>query len=84
MPRQARELSQSGIYHIMIRGINRQNIFEDDEDRERLINTIKYYKTISQFELYAYCLMNNHVHLLIKEVIEPISVIMNISRKLHF
>lgn len=76
MPRQARKHSQSGIYHIMIRGINKQNIFEEDEDRERLIKTIKYYKAISKYEIYAYCLMNNHVHLLIKEVTEPISLIM--------
>ena len=76
MPRQARKQSQSGIYHIMIRGINRQSIFEEDEDKERFIKTIKYYKAISKYEIYAYCLMNNHVHLLIKEVIEPISLVM--------
>lgn len=39
MPRQARKKSKSGIYHIMIRGINRQNIFEDDEDRRKFIET---------------------------------------------
>ncbi|MCR4432114.1 MAG: hypothetical protein NUV45_14015 [Tepidanaerobacteraceae bacterium] len=32
MPRKARKKSESGIYHIIMRGINRQNIFEDDED----------------------------------------------------
>jgi REP element-mobilizing transposase RayT len=31
MPRQARKKSKTGIYHIMVRGINRQTIFEDDE-----------------------------------------------------
>ena len=35
MPRQAREKSISGIYHIIIRGINKQIIFEDKEDREK-------------------------------------------------
>ncbi|MBZ4647601.1 MAG: REP-associated tyrosine transposase, partial [Petroclostridium sp.] len=35
MPRVAREKSSSGIYHIMVRGINQQDIFEDDEDRQR-------------------------------------------------
>ena len=32
MPRQARKTSGTGIYHVMLRGINRQDIFEDDED----------------------------------------------------
>ena len=35
MARQAREISGSGIYHVMMRGINRQNIFEDAEDYHR-------------------------------------------------
>ncbi|WP_139902806.1 transposase [Clostridium thermarum] len=76
MPRQARKYSKSGIYHIMVRGINKQNIFEEDEDRERFIKTLKYYKEISKYEIYAYCLMTNHVHLLIRETMEPISLIM--------
>lgn len=74
MPRCARKTSETGIYHIMLRGINRKTIFEDDEDRERFINTLGYYKPISNYELYGYCLMDNHVHLLLKEQ-EPISMI---------
>lgn len=57
----------------MIRGINKQNLFEDDEDRQRFIETIGYYKTISNYKLYGYCLMNNHVHILLQETGEPIS-----------
>jgi len=41
MPRQAREKSSSGIYHIILRGINRQQIFEEEEDSERLLGIIK-------------------------------------------
>ena len=73
MPRQARERSRSGIYHIMLRGINQQTIFEEDEDRHRFIKTLGYYKTISNYALHGYCLMNNHVHLLIRENDESIS-----------
>ncbi|MPN13751.1 hypothetical protein SDC9_161076 [bioreactor metagenome] len=73
MPRLARERSNSGIYHVMVRGINRQNLFEDDEDRQRLIETIGFYKSISNYDIYGYCLMNNHFHLLIKETGETIS-----------
>ncbi len=73
MARQARKRSSTGIYHVILRGINRQNIFEDDEDRLKLMETIAYYKGISNYELYGYCLMNNHVHLLIKETDESLS-----------
>ena len=74
MPRQARKMSKTEIYHIMLRGINKQVIFEDDEDRQKLLETIKYYKTVSKYEIYGYCIMSNHVHLLIKEIKEPLSL----------
>lgn len=67
MPRTARKKSENGIYHVIIRGINRQNIFEDDEDRIRFLETLDRYKEETGCELYAYCLMSNHVHLLVKE-----------------
>ena len=73
MPRLAREKSSSGIYHLMLRGINRQTIFEDDEDRSKFIELLRYYKTTSEYQLFAYCLMDNHTHLLIKETTESIS-----------
>jgi len=39
MPRKARKKSESGIYHIILRGQNRQIIFEDDEDKEKFFQT---------------------------------------------
>lgn len=76
MPRLARKKSKSGIDHIMVRGINRQDIFHDDEDREKFLDILKKVKEISQCELYGYCLMDNHVHLLIREGNEDLSQIM--------
>jgi REP element-mobilizing transposase RayT len=67
MPRQARKKSESGIYHIMLRGINQQQIFEDAEDYEKFLEILRDCKAICKFKLYAYCLMGNHVHLLLKE-----------------
>lgn len=67
MPRAARRKSKTGIYHIMLRGVNKQDLFEDDTDRLEFLNTIFRYKKISNIEIYAYCLMSNHVHLLLKE-----------------
>ena len=74
MPRSARKKSSSGIYHIILRGINKQRIFEDDEDNLYFLNKLKTYKDISGYEVYAYCLMSNHLHLLIKEGEDPLSI----------
>jgi putative transposase len=64
MARTARKKSNSGIYHIIMRGINRQTIFEDEEDCAQFIEALQRYKEKSGYEVYAYCLMGNHVHLL--------------------
>ena len=66
MPRTARKESSTGIYHIMLRGINQQQIFEDDEDYEKFLEVLADCKRVSMFKLYAYCLMGNHIHLLLK------------------
>jgi putative transposase len=66
MPRAARAKSETGIYHIMLRGINRQNIFEDEQDSERFLQILQECKAASGFALYSYCLMGNHLHLLLK------------------
>ena len=51
----------------MLRGINRQRIFEDDEDREKFLEILKKAREKDGFDLIAWCLMPNHVHLLIHE-----------------
>ena len=75
MPRSARKMSDSCIYHVMLRGINRQDIFEDEEDFLRFLAVLKECKEISGYELYAYCLMANHIHLLIRTGKEPLDLI---------
>lgn len=76
MPRQARKESGTGIFHVMMRGINHQNIFEDEEDNYQFINTLDRMRVKyddegnpcgSNCTYYAYCLMSNHFHLLIRE-----------------
>ena len=52
----------------MLRGINGQQIFVDSEDYEKFLEILKDCKAISEFEIFAYCLMGNHIHLLLKEV----------------
>ena len=68
MGRQARQFSETGLYHIVFRGVNHCHLFEEDADYEKFLTILKTVKNEFQFDLYAYCLMSNHVHLLIKEI----------------
>lgn len=76
MPRQARKKSESGYYHIVHRGIGRQILFEDEEDNARLLSTLQRYRRELGFDLVAYCLMENHIHLLIHDANDQIDLIM--------
>ena len=67
MPRHARMLSKTQTYHVMLRGNNRQDVFIDDEDKARIIATISDKKREDRFIVYAYCVMDNHLHLVLKE-----------------
>ena len=51
----------------MLRGINQQQIFEDEEDYAKFLDILKECKEISEYKVFAYCLMGNHIHLLVKE-----------------
>lgn len=87
MPRIKREISETGIYHVMTRGNDKKNIFIDNEDKEQYISILKEKKEESNYILYAYCIMTNHSHLIIKEANESLSNIMkriNISYALYF
>lgn len=75
MPRKARAHSGSETYHIMLRGVNKQQIFFDEEDYHQFVQILGHYKIVSGFVLYAYCLMGNHVHLLIYVKDEPLETI---------
>ncbi len=78
MPRKSRVYSTSGIYHVMVRGINRENIFLDEIDflkMEKILRSLtKPADNDHQLcKIYAYCIMSNHLHLLMAELDEPIS-----------
>ena len=75
MPRTARKKSETKIYHVMLRGINLQQLFKCDADNEKFLVILEDYKKICGFELYGYCLMGNHVHLLIKTVEEDLAMV---------
>ena len=72
MSRTARQKSGTDIYHVILRAINRQQIFYDEEDYETFISLLDRFKEVSHYEIYAYCLMGNHIHLLIRTPEEPL------------
>ncbi len=76
MPRSARRVSSTGIYHVMVRGINRSPIFLNDRDKRLFFKIIGDVKDTFSFKLYAYCIMDNHAHLLLYENDSSIGEIM--------
>ena len=59
----------------MLRGVNQQLIFEDEEDFQYFITILSTCKEICGYKIFAYCLMSNHIHLLIEEGEEALAKI---------
>lgn len=87
MPRVARLKGLNSTYHIIMRGNEKKNIFLDRKDKSRFIEILTRMKEKYNYKLEAYCLMDNHVHLLINDNENDISQIMksiNISYAYYF
>ncbi len=65
MARTARKVSDSGYYHVMLRGAGRQLLFEDDADRHAFLDMLSNQAESWNITIIAWCLMSNHVHLVI-------------------
>ena len=76
MARQARIQSRSGYSHIVIRGIGKQILFEDESDYRRFLSTLERFCLETEVRVCAYCLMDNHVHLLLRDPKNGISLLM--------
>ena len=76
MPSTPRIRSNSGIYHIMARGVSRCIIYEDDHDFQGFLNMLKVRLSEYQVKLHAWCLMDNHYHLLAEGDLDSISRMM--------
>ncbi|MBR6220997.1 MAG: transposase [Clostridia bacterium] len=76
MPRQAREFSESGYMHLIARGIGRQALFEEDEDYEFYLSILRRFCRETGIAVCAYCLMENHVHLLVHDEKEQVPILM--------
>ena len=74
VPRQA---SRSGYYHVVIKGDGGQAIFEDDFDRRTFLRLAERYFAEAGVSVIAWCLMENHVHLVLRDDAEELSVAMH-------
>ena len=73
MPRYARMKTNTKVYHVVDRGINKQDIFLDKQDILKYIKEIENTKEKYMYEIYAYALMSDHVHFIIFDKNENMS-----------
>jgi REP element-mobilizing transposase RayT len=66
MARKSRVEFEGALYHVIVRGNQRQKIFRDERDRLSYLGRLEHYRKRYGFTLYAYVLMSNHVHLLLE------------------
>ena len=84
LARKARVRSKTGVYHVVIQSASHKEFFRDEEDYRQFLLTLDMKtrtdtedeKDVPSCVLYAYCLLPTHVHLLIKEDLEDISMIL--------
>jgi len=76
MSRKPRIHYEGALYHVIVRGNNRAYIFKSGENKEEYKKIVSKYKKRYRFKLYAYCIMDNHVHMLIEVGDVPLSKIM--------
>ncbi len=73
MPRQARLDAPGTLHHVIIRGIERRNIVNDDDDRENFITRMGDIASETEMIIYAWALLTNHAHILIRSSIYGLS-----------
>jgi putative transposase len=66
MPRPLRPIEEGLIYHVINRGNNRQKVFRKQADFAAFLKALGDLKERKPFELFGYCLLDNHFHLLIR------------------
>ena len=87
MARRARIKAEDAIFHITCKSITEVDLFKDAEDKKRYLSLVKKYKGAHNVKIYGYCLMDNHVHLLIDANGADISKVMhgiNFSYAMYF
>lgn len=87
MPRTARKISSTGIYHVIMRGINQEYIFQKNRYKHSIIRIMKEKLEDTSIEIYGYCIMDNHIHIILKADMSEFSKFLskvNISFALYY
>jgi len=77
MPRKARIDAPGAIHHVIVRGIERGKIFRSDYDRKNFLNRLGKLIPETQTDCFAWALIPNHVHLVLRTGLVPVSVLMS-------
>jgi len=87
MPRSARQESSTGLYHIVMRGNNRDWIFKNPKDKRALLDMLFKQEKEMRLQLLAWCIMDNHVHIVLKAELEDLMIAMkkiNVSYAMRY
>ena len=76
MPRKARIDAPGALHHIIVRGIERRKIFYDDNDRDNFLDRLGNILTDTKTSCFAWALIPNHLHLLLRTGVTPIATVM--------
>jgi len=76
MPRKARIDAPGALHHIIVRGIERRKIFYDDRDRDNFLKRLGHVLTETGTPCFAWALIPNHLHLLLRTGVTPIATVM--------
>jgi REP element-mobilizing transposase RayT len=74
MPRKARIDAPGALHHVIARGIARRRVFDDDEDRDSFVERLGRVLSETEIHCFAWALMPNHFHLLLKTGTTPIAL----------
>ncbi len=78
MGRERRVEYEGAIYHVIQRGNNRNTIFEKDIDKHYLLKKLRTYKEKAGYMLFGYVIMNNHYHLILQTMDQPLNKVMHL------
>ena len=76
MARRPRVFAAGLLYHVIVRGNQRRKTFRFDEDYKAYLDRLEKYRAQCHVRIYAYCLMPNHVHLLVETASTPLAKFM--------
>ena len=83
MPLKRRQKSGTDLYHVIAKGINKERTFNQSREKTYLKKIIKkIQKKYENVEIYAYCIMSNHIHLILKAEFPELSLFMALNMRI--